>query len=334
MGPHYWSMKTEKLVDLLAAGRVANLPSVVSNVVTGAVIYWLTRVGDFSWQIGGESAISWLSVVLGCVVGCLLYLGGCLLNDWWDRDWDRVNKPARAIPSQRLSAKTLLILALFFLVSGLLTSSFFGASGIGVALMIALLILVYSAIHKKTAWGVFPMGLCRSGLYFLGYVAANPGACLGECSFLTSSLALFIPAMGVLAYIAGLSMLARFEAKGNLPASHRTLACFLLFLPVLTHLTWVVGKAPVWSFVSVLPFVLMVSRAIRVIAKSLPAGVSFLLASIPLLDFLIVLPLVMLGYSAATSVDGNSGSLGIIFAMIPLLAFGLALVLQRVAPAT
>ena len=52
-------MNKQTIIDLLAAGRVANLPSVVSNVVTGAVIFGL------AWTLSGDQFVSWKSVTLG-----------------------------------------------------------------------------------------------------------------------------------------------------------------------------------------------------------------------------------------------------------------------------
>ena len=81
MGAEDGRMNKQAVIDLLAAGRVANLPSVVSNVMLGAVVFALM------------GKVVWPSVFFGIVVGVSLYLGGCFLNDWWDRNWDREHKP-------------------------------------------------------------------------------------------------------------------------------------------------------------------------------------------------------------------------------------------------
>lgn len=341
MGVRRGWMKKQTVIDLLAAGRVANLPSVVSNVVTGAVVLRIA-----TWPAGGIK-VAWIAVVVACLAGCLLYLGGCFLNDWWDRDWDRKHKPNRAIPTGRLPKSLLFGFAIGCLGSGLLVGALIGVEVLAVVLVIISLILIYSSIHKKTGWGVLPMGLCRSCLYFLGYVAAIPK----EESLISVvrdgpviyffMMPLVLPAIGVTVYIAGLSMLARFEAKGDLPVSNRLLALLLLFVPALTHSVWgVVVSSSMNSLVAVLPFLLVVFIATRLIRKSLSKGVSLLLAGIPLLDFVLIWSMsvglgeaISKGFSFSQIFSGSPFYSLSIFLM-SLFAFVLALILQRIAPAT
>ncbi len=337
-------MNKESFIDWLAAGRVANLPSVVSNVVTGVLL------GGFIWSSSKWDFTVLAVTALGCLVGCFLYLGGCFLNDWWDRDWDRENKPSRAVPSGRLPATALLFSALIFLVLGLVFASGLGSLSFGVAVLIVIFILVYSAIHKATSWGVMAMGLCRGALYFLGGSSVGPeGGLFSEFEggwpqnidvFREFGLVLVLPALGLVSYIMGLSLLARFEAKGNLPAINRTLACLFLFSPALTHLLFVASEFQLVFVLAALPFLLVVYLATKLITKSLPKGVSLLLAALPLLDFMLVFPLICVG--GVWGIPEGFGALffqgkiygGAMVALFPLLAFLSALVLQKIAPAT
>lgn len=331
-------MNRQVIIDILAAGRVANLPSVVSNVVLGAVVF------------GVFGQISWPAVAGGCGCGMFLYLGGCFLNDWWDRNWDKENKPDRAVPSGRLSGGLLLGLAIFCFVIGMGLSLVLGPIAVSFALLIVVLILVYSFIHKRTSFGVIPMGLCRALLYFLGFFSANPEFYLWEISdgafvyyvdFTDWVSLLFCPAIGLLSYIAGLSLLARHEARGDQPSASRVVAYFLLFLPILTHAVWTGSQVPLLAVLSALPFLIVVFLATRRIKTSIGAGVSSLLAAIPLLDFVLVFPLAWGAFFEAHRIsqylgrgDGiNEWSL-FLPAFISLLAFFLARVLQKIAPAT
>ena len=337
-------MNKQAVIDLLAAGRVANLPSVVSNVVTGVFLLCFMLWRD-------RLPVSWELVPWACLTGCLLYLGGCFLNDWWDRDWDRENKPDRAVPSGRLSSKLLLGFALAGLLGGLAVSLLLGWVSFFVALAIVGLIVLYSVIHKKTSWGVVPMGLCRSCLYLLGVsigFSDGLGLMISQAvergdSFLSLffpfGLSWILPAAGLLMYIAGLSLLARFEAKGNLPRSNRVLALTLLAVPALTHSVFPVQEASIFSLLATIPFLMVLYWAARVIRKSLPKGVSLLLAGIPLLDFVLVGPLALHFLFARQSHDlfywhqldlTNIEMVG----FLPLVTFVLALILQRIAPAT
>lgn len=318
---------------------MANLPSVLSNVLLGAVVF--SAFAEPNWQT------AWL----GCGVGMLLYLGGCLLNDWWDRDWDCENKPERAVPNGRLSPQVLLALATGFLLGGLLGSLFLGWLAVGAAICIIFLILVYSFVHKKSPLGVIPMGLCRSGLYFLGFASADPDSGLfpetryldyySVDEYLGIYALLVLPAFGLFAYIMGLSLLARFEARGDLPHTNKVLAYLFLFFPVLCHLYWVSKHAPVAAICFSLPFLIVVYLATKVIVRSIGKGVSLLLAAIPLLDLVLIFPLVVFILNEGVSYRLLAGSLEprealefLVIPFFPLVAFVFARLLQKIAPAT
>jgi len=91
--------------DLLAAGRIANLPTVWTNVLVGAALVMVGQTWDYSQR--GRLALVMLA-------GSLLYVAGCFYNDYYDRHWDAEHKPERAIPSGRLSASLLGWLILLF----------------------------------------------------------------------------------------------------------------------------------------------------------------------------------------------------------------------------
>src|SRR5688500_14654717 len=96
-----------RLRSLLATLRIANAPSVVSNVWLGIVLGWVIysvtlRSDEIGWKITGLPVLS----------GLLLYFAGNLANDWFDLDWDRERRPERALPSGRFQTRSYLIAAL------------------------------------------------------------------------------------------------------------------------------------------------------------------------------------------------------------------------------
>lgn len=308
-------MNRQTIIDLLAAGRVANLPSVVSNVVFGAVTTgWLVHANGLN--------LFWPSVA-----GVCLYLGGCFLNDWSDRQWDGENKPERAIPSGRLSAAGVLFLALVFLLGGIVCSFFQSQLAGIVGLVVAAAIMVYTWIHKKTILGVLPMGLCRGGLYFLGLASQSvpdqifkAKTVVSESSITALMPTMIAPAFGLAAFVAGLSLLARYEAKGVIASWQKWLAYVLLLMPGLRMLTVDLMSALLVTVV----FVLVVLIGHRALKQSIGKGVSFLLASICLVD---LIPLLL---AAPSSNQPNLWP----FVGVSSIAFLLALLLQRIAPAT
>src|SRR5688500_10764621 len=69
---------------LLVLGRVSNVPTVWSNCLAG-------------WYLGGGGTVQ--GFLLLCLGTTALYIGGMYLNDAFDVEFDRVNRPERPIPS-------------------------------------------------------------------------------------------------------------------------------------------------------------------------------------------------------------------------------------------
>ena len=72
---------------LLELGRVSNLPTVWTNVACGAAL--------------SGAPLRAAPLVLVAVAGSLFYVGGMLLNDAFDAEIDRRERPERPIPSGR-----------------------------------------------------------------------------------------------------------------------------------------------------------------------------------------------------------------------------------------
>ena len=310
-------MNRQTIIDVLAAGRVANLPSVVSNIVFGAA--------TTSWWVH----LNGLNLFWPAVAGCLLYLGGCFLNDWSDRNWDQEHKPSRAIPSGRLKAVRVLILALVCLLAGLLCAFWQSLLSGGVAVFIVLAITVYTWIHKKTLLGILPMGLCRGGLYFLGLASQTSpetilkGTTVMQLPTLVSAFPeKILPALGLASFVAGLSLLARYEAKGMVEPRKKWFAGFLLIMPGLTT-----GAGLLGTLLATTLFALIAFWGHHLLKQAISKGVSFLLASICLVD---LIPLLLRAPSSGVFHIPNYWP----FVAVSGVAFLLALLLQKVAPAT
>jgi hypothetical protein len=334
------------LRPLLATLRVANAPSVVSNVAIGYLLgrsYW----GDADAAV---PVILWLSLA-----ALLLYFAGNLANDWFDRDWDKQHRPERALPGGTFRSSTYLKFAIVAAVLGV-ASAFVTSMRSGItALVIVALIGLYTAIHKKTAWGVLPMGLCRAGLYVMGFLAAWPA---GPISIvdpvvvpakdlhlvydrdevvwaiyrdIARSIAFVAThAFGLLAYIAGLSLAARCESLNEPPRGTLILSRVMLLLPLASLSCWWIPWYPVAGLLALIPFGLWIALSLTVLRKPVPRFVSALLAGIPLIDWIAAIPLATTFIYPDTAIPHASW---IAFGLPPL-AFLAALLLQKFSPAT
>jgi 4-hydroxybenzoate polyprenyltransferase len=185
-------MKPRTLLEL---GRVSNLPTVWTNVACGAALS------------GVPLRAAPLALAAG--VGSLFYVGGMLLNDAFDVEVDRRERPERPIPSGRATLKEVYGVGFGMLVAGLALLAVGAAlrlSPAGIAwplagLGTALAVVAYNRWHKGYAWSPIVMGLCRAGLYALGALALTA----------TPDSQLIPAAVSLLLYVVGLTHIARFE---------------------------------------------------------------------------------------------------------------------------
>ncbi len=193
----------------LHLGRVSNLPTVWSNVLAASFL--------------AASMVDPFLLFLWFLVISLMYVGGMFLNDAYDAEWDRINKPSRPIPSNRVTKIEVFCWGYGFLLSGpillllsdLLTSYQVSAPTL-VTVVLAVTIVLYDFYHKKMSLAPWLMGVCR----LLGYIAV--GMAVGGVS-----ASLFWAGLSLLAYIVALTYSARAEHL-NLPGSRWVLLLFII----------------------------------------------------------------------------------------------------------
>jgi hypothetical protein len=138
--------------------RPANVVTALADVLAGFAVAGSTD----------RRALPWLLLSTAC-----LYAGGVVLNDFFDRDLDRVERPERPIPSGRVAPAHAAALGAALLIAGVFFA-FLGTATSGiVAIAIAGAVLLYDSWGKRHA-AVAPvnMGLCRALNLALGIAAA------------------------------------------------------------------------------------------------------------------------------------------------------------------
>jgi hypothetical protein len=308
--------RSGKLHALLSTARVANCPSVVSNVWLGLM------VGILRGDSGTASRMHESGFILLPMAGILLYLSGNFFNDWMDRTWDEKHRPERALPRRLFPARLYASVAAGLAVLGLISAFAINGRSGWVAAGIVLNIVIYTVLHKRTAWAVIPMGLCRALLPVMGAIALFPYV----DDIWPASCAL-------LCYIMGLSLSARYESQAQ-PPIHAAILSRGLLLGTAVLVAWgnrglFVTRWP--NLAGIIPYLLWTSLCLRVWRQPVPRLVSRLLAGIPLVDWMTLLPLALM-----LSFNGVSGvtPLFIMCFAVPPIAFILGLSLQKLAPAT
>jgi 4-hydroxybenzoate polyprenyltransferase len=270
----------------LELARISNLPTVWTNVTAG----WLLAGGDL-----GNPLLLWM-----LAAGSLLYTGGMILNDAADVRFDREHRKERPIPSGRVSAAAAWSVGLGMLTFGWYLAVFFGTASWEITTALVGCILFYDFYHKPWAGAVWVMGMCRVLLFLMPSSAAILCA---TCKVPGWALAL-LPALALGAYIVGLTMVARLEAKGAASSRvHLWFSRFLLSCPGMLAglMLFEAGRMkPVFilaDFTPLIPlviigvFALWVLFAMRIMRQGGPSigrAVGLLLAGIPIVDALAV----------------------------------------------
>lgn len=176
----------QRIGDWLTLARVANLPTVWSNCLAAILLGGGTDLASWGWTTLGAS---------------LVYSGGMILNDYFDRSFDLRFRPARPIPSGRISPTAAWLGGLAALAVGVLVLDMLAHASLWLALVLATLVFVYDLCHKATVLAPLLMAGCRLTLYLVAASASFNGV---------TGLVVWC-GIGQALYVAGLSYVSRQE---------------------------------------------------------------------------------------------------------------------------
>lgn len=156
--------------------RPPNLPTAAADIFAGlAISGFLTSEGALSPGMPHS-----LLMIIGLVsASILLYAGGVVLNDVFDAELDKVERPERPIPSGLIKRSHAAWFGAILLVFGVSLALVVGRSSALIAAGLAISILIYDASAKKNPlFGPLFMGICRGlnlwlGMSFVGFDLAS-----------------------------------------------------------------------------------------------------------------------------------------------------------------
>ncbi|WEK18916.1 MAG: UbiA-like protein EboC [Candidatus Pedobacter colombiensis] len=196
----------KKLLGYLRLMRPANVVTAVADVMAGIAIagYFVQLApGSFGWGNGPQ--ISLLPVILLCIATIGLYSGGIILNDVFDTDLDKIERPERPIPSGLVSKKAATIFGGIFFFIGVFAAGLYNPNSQYLAVAIMVSCLIYNKFLKHSAiFGPLNMGLCR-GLNLLLGISIIP----------TEIQHWWFLAIVPIIYIAAITMISRGEVHGG-----------------------------------------------------------------------------------------------------------------------
>lgn len=178
--------------------RVPNLFTVPSNILAGYFATISTANADVD-QL--------LSLIVSSV---LLYVSGIVLNDYFDINVDRKERPSRPLASGRITKRSALLLAVISIVAGNILALSVSWTSFIISGSLTLVIFAYNYRLKRNAISnPLAMGLTR----FLNVVLGGSPA-LGLV--LTNDLILFFVGYCLFLYIAAISLLSRKEVSDTI----------------------------------------------------------------------------------------------------------------------
>ena len=147
-----------RLKAYLQLCRPANLPTAAADVLAGTAISGLFAV-EGAFQLADIEVLPFLLLVMASV---FLYAGGVVLNDVFDIEIDRVERPERPIPSGIVPLGKARSLGFVLLAVGIGLAFFVGKTTGLIAVFLALSILSYDKFAKHhPILGPLNMGVCR-----------------------------------------------------------------------------------------------------------------------------------------------------------------------------
>ncbi|MEM8666870.1 MAG: UbiA family prenyltransferase [Planctomycetota bacterium] len=199
----------------MAWAQLVRLPNVFTIIADVGAAYLM--------MAGGPKHLPSFAFVICC--GIALYWAGMILNDVFDVERDRQERPGRPIPAGQIALSQAVTAGWMLLLIGVLLSVAVGFLSPGVegffwqpvavAIALAVMIVAYDGPLKRSPLAPVAMGGCRVLSCLLGaFTGLGSGGGLGTTGGVLPNFA-FAIAAGFGVYIMGLTTMARREATGG-----------------------------------------------------------------------------------------------------------------------
>jgi geranylgeranylglycerol-phosphate geranylgeranyltransferase len=117
---------------------------------------------------------SWGKVILACLSAFFISGGGNAINDFFDVEADRVNKPYRPLPKGEIPRLFALPFSILLFAAGVLLSLWIKPLSILVATAACALLVVYSSfLKKRLIWGNLAVSSLSALAFFYGGIATE-----------------------------------------------------------------------------------------------------------------------------------------------------------------
>lgn len=281
---------SQRVKEYLQLIRLPNVFTTPSNILAG---YFAAVTTTTAAEADGVHLIA-LMVSSG-----LLYIAGIVLNDYFDIEIDKKERPSRPLPSGKISKGYALTIAIVALLIANIIALVVGPISLAISLALTLLIIAYDYQLKYSVLGPFAMGGTRSLNVIFGaspvllYIDNHSVAIVGA-----AAASLFF-------YVSSITILSKKEVGKERPNS--TLVILIVFGVILAIVPLGILLQFEWTFLlnlSIFAGVTIVTFR-QYIAKEVPSvqkAVRNMVISIIILDSVFVTGTAGLPYGLATLV--------------------------------
>ncbi|MDQ3883610.1 MAG: UbiA family prenyltransferase [Thermoproteota archaeon] len=276
---------SQRLKEYLLLIRLPNIFTVPSNILTG---YFA------SVPVVEADSVQLIALT---VSSALLYVGGIVLNDYFDIEIDKRERPFRPLPSGKISKRDALAIAMVAILIANSIALVLGPTSLAVSLILTFAIILYDYRLKHGFSGPFAMG----GARFLNVIfGASPVLLYLD----NHSRAIVLAAAGSLfLYIMAITFLSKKEA-GN-ERANSTIVLLMVFgvisavaiLGFLLQLSWaLLLNLSLFAAVMVVTFKRHLTKELLSVQKA----VRNMVISIIILDSIFITGTAGLAYGLAT----------------------------------
>lgn len=247
--------------------RFPGIFTAFSNILLGFFLY-------------SEFFVDWFNLFPLLAASGFLFLAGMTLNDYFDYNIDKNERPDRPLPSGKISRKAALYLGITLFVAANISASFVGFQAVMISVIITILILAYD-IKLKSIKIIGILNL--SSIRFLNVI-------LGSSIVLFNFEIIWI-SIPIAIFVAGISTLAKTESSiypRKAKITNLVLVLFTIsYVIVLTYDTgfthWLI--LGMFVIVNYLPWMVIKEKS----SKTTQKIVTIQLLSIPILDAILVM---------------------------------------------
>jgi geranylgeranylglycerol-phosphate geranylgeranyltransferase len=149
-----------KIFEYLKLTRPQNNFITALSVLVGALV-----AGDIEY---------WWGVAFACISAFFISGGGNCLNDFFDVEIDKINKPFRPLPKGEISKRAALWFSVFLFLVGLGLSFFIRPLSVVIATIVIILLIFYNhTLKRKFLWGNVTVSFVSALAFVYGGIATK-----------------------------------------------------------------------------------------------------------------------------------------------------------------